>query len=106
MADNTCPHNDVINCPPNKRHCSTCSWSPDGVKRRVEKKVRNPQQGPTRSKRVAKVDAHGRVVEIYSSINMAAQQNDVSRTTVRQRCDGVTTRFDIYLDGCTFKYID
>lgn len=101
-----CPHNPGITCPPNKHHCATCGWCPDEAKRRVEEPTRNPQQGPTRSKRVAKVDAKGRVVEIYSSENMAAKENGVSRTAVRQRCTGETTRFTIDLGGYSFKYID
>lgn len=104
---NDCPHNPGITCDPAKRHCATCGWSPN-VHREIKphRAVKNPQQGPTRSKRVAKVDAHGRVVEVYSSENMAAKENGISRTAVRQRCTGETTRFTIDLGGYTFRYVD
>lgn len=105
---NDCPHNTGINCDPTKRHCVTCGWSPDGAKRRADKKaakVKDPQQGPTKSKRVAKVDTTGQVVEIYSSISMAAAQNGVSRDVVRNRCEGRVLIHTLDL-GYSFKYID
>ena len=106
---NFCKYNDGVTCEPAKRHCATCGWSPDEAKRRRDtpgaKKVKNPQQGPTKSKRVAKVDARGQVLEIYFSENMAAKQNGVSRTSVRARCEGKATQFSVDL-GFSFKYID
>jgi hypothetical protein len=105
---NVCPYNDGVTCPPNDRRCATCGWNPEGAKRRAEKKAaktKDPQRGPTKSKRVAKVDARGKVLEIYSSIAMAAAVNHVSRTTVRNRCEDSVTRFDLDL-GYSFKYID
>lgn len=105
---NDCPYNSGINCDPTKRHCATCGWSPDGAKRRADKKatkVKNPQQGPTKSKRVAKVDAKGQVVQVYSSIAMASAVNHVSRDVVRSRCEDGAVNPYVDLGGFTFHYI-
>lgn len=110
--NNDCPHNPGITCDPTKRHCVTCGWSPEGAKHRQTvlegkkaTKAKDPQQGPTRSKRVAKVGADGQVVEVYSHISMAAAQNGVSRDTVRNRCKGRVLVHALDL-GYSFKYID
>lgn len=109
---NDCPHNTGITCDPGKRHCVTCGGSPEGAKRRQaamagEKaaKVKDPKQGPTRSKRVAKVGLDGNVVEVYTSIRMAAEQNGISRDAVRNRCEGRVSVHALDL-GYSFKYID
>ena len=107
MADHTCPYNVGVTCPPNNRQCDACGWNPGYVRCPVTARPAvHPQQSPTRSKRVAKVDAKGKVVEVYSSTTMAAQENGISRTAVRERCLGKINRFSLDLCGCTFKYLD
>ena len=104
-----CKYNAGISCA--DHDCAGCGWNPETAQRRrdacvaMRKATKNPQQGRTKSKRVAKVDACGRVLEIYSSETMAAKENGVSRTVVRQRCNGETTRFTLDLGGCTFRYL-
>lgn len=102
-----CKHNAGVNC--DVQYCKGCGWNPEVAKRRMAakdgKKAKNPQRGRTKSKRVAKVDAQGQVVEIYSSIAMAAAVNHVSRVTIRNRCEDTPTRFDLDLGGCTFRYL-
>ena len=102
-----CKYNTGVNC--DAHDCEGCGWSPETVRRRQDVRIarrKNPQQGPTKSKRVAKVDAQGRVVQVYSSISMAAAENDVSRTVIQQRCEGKKTAYStIDLGGFSFRYI-
>lgn len=104
-----CKYNAGVGC--DVQYCKNCGWNPEVAQRRrdacvaMRKATKNPQQGRTKSKRVAKVDAHGQVVEIYSSIGMAAAVNHVSRTTVRNRCEDAVTQFAVDLGGFTFRYL-
>lgn len=111
---NDCPYNAGITCPPNKRRCATCGWAPEEAKRRAEEEAKlpvyeptkTPKQGLNRPRRVGKVNRHGRVVQVYSSLRIAAAENGISRDAIRRRCEGTLTRFDLDLVGYTFKYID
>ena len=103
-----CKYNTVIDC--DAQHCETCGWSPKVAEERLAaieagqavqiKKTRKVSA----AKRVAKIDADGKVIEVYSSIRIAAAENGVSRDSVQARCEGTTTRFTLDLGGCTFRY--
>ena len=112
---NDCPYNAGITCPPNKRRCATCGWAPEEARRRAEEEAkrqdegRAPVQAPKRHtnhpKRVAKVNRHGQVVQVYSSVRMAAMENGLSRDVVRNRCEGRVFGRTLDLGGYTFRYL-
>jgi hypothetical protein len=103
---NFCTYNTGVLCDPAGRQCETCGWSPKEAERRRAGMAPTPKPvSQNRPKRVAKVDASGQVVEVYSSLSMAAKQNDTSHPTIRAMCEGATTRVGRTL-GYTFRYID
>ena len=110
---NDCPYNAGITCPPNKRRCAACGWAPEEARRRAVEEAKLPVYAPVQTpkrrtnhpRRVAKVNRHGQVVQVYSSVRMAALENGISRDAVRRRCEGVLTRFDLDLGGYTFRYL-
>lgn len=114
MAKNICPHNDGVRCPEAGRRCQVCGWSSEGNKRRRNPSKRTLTEGQSERiqhrtphcRIVAKVNAAGRVLEVYPSIVQAAQANNMSAQSVKNYLRSKVKNPFKCTGGYTFQYAD
>ena len=66
--DYSCKYNEGVECPPNKRACSSCGWNPAVAAARHEQTLKELSAGPTYRAMINKLRRNliSRESEIYS----------------------------------------
>ena len=114
MAKNDCPHNSGITCPEGGRNCPICGWSPQGAKRRRMQKTaaipsaeaQLPRNKGGKPRQVAKINEAGEVLELYSSLVIAADANNTNPTSIKYHCQGKLKHPFKCTGGYSFRYAD